>query len=386
MDLPLGTEAPAKPLAFIDLQAQRARLSDRVERAIQRVLEHGRFIMGPEVAELEGRLAAFCGAKHAISCSSGTDALSLVLMGKGVKPGDAILVPTFTFAATAEVVALLGATPIFVDVLPDSFNLDPVSLEQGLRTAKGLDLRPVGVIAVDLFGLPADYDAIAEICRANDLWLLDDAAQSFGAAYKGRPIGTIGDATATSFFPAKPLGCYGDGGAVMTDDDALAARIKSLRVHGKGRDKYDNVEIGLNGRLDTLQAAILIEKLEIFEDEIAARNRVAHRYAEGLGDIVQVPQVPADMTSVWAQYTLVLPEGRRDAVAEALKAEGIPTAVYYPLPLHRQTAYAEYPVAGNGAPVSDHLSQAVLSLPMHPYLEEADQTRIVGTLRQLLAA
>ena len=386
MSLALGTEAPAKPLAFIDLQAQRARLSDRIERAIQRVLDHGRFIMGPEVAELEGRLAAFCGAEHAISCSSGTDALSLVLMGKGVKPGDAVLVPTFTFAATAEVVALLGAAPIFVDVLPDSFNLDPASLEQGLRTAKGQDLRPVGVIAVDLFGLPADYDAIVEICRANGLWLLDDAAQSFGAAYQGRSIGTIGDATATSFFPAKPLGCYGDGGAVMTDDDALATRIKSLRVHGKGRDKYDNVEIGINARLDTLQAAILIEKLEIFEEEIAARNRVADRYAEGLGDIVQVPQVPAGMTSVWAQYTLVLPEGRRDAVAEALKAEGIPTAIYYPLPLHRQTAYASYPVAGNGAPVSDQLSQSVLSLPMHPYLEEADQARIVGALRQLLAS
>lgn len=386
MGLALGTEAPAKPLAFIDLQAQRARLSDRVERAIQRVLDHGRFIMGPEVAELESRLAAFCGAKHAISCSSGTDALSVVLMGKGVKPGDAVLVPTFTFAATAEVVALLGATPIFVDVLPDSFNLDPASLEQGLRTAKGLDLRPVGVIAVDLFGLPADYDAIEAICRANDLWLLDDAAQSFGAAYQGRPIGTIGDATATSFFPAKPLGCYGDGGAVMTDDDALATRIKSLRVHGKGRDKYDNVEIGINARLDTLQAAILIEKLEIFEEEIAARNRVADRYAEALGDIVQVPQVPAGMTSVWAQYTLVLPEGRRDAIAEALKAEGIPTAIYYPMPLHRQTAYASYPVAGNGAPVSDQLSQAVLSLPMHPYLEEADQARIVGALRRLLAS
>ena len=386
MGLALGTEAPAKPLAFIDLQAQRARLSDRVERAIQRVLDHGRFIMGPEVAELESRLAAFCGAKHAISCSSGTDALSVVLMGKGVKPGDAVLVPTFTFAATAEVVALLGATPIFVDVLPSSFNLDPASLEQGLRTAKGLDLRPVGVIAVDLFGLPADYDAIEAICRANDLWLLDDAAQSFGAAYQGRPIGTIGDATATSFFPAKPLGCYGDGGAVMTDDDALATRIKSLRVHGKGRDKYDNVEIGINARLDTLQAAILIEKLEIFEEEIAARNRVADRYAEALGDIVQVPQVPAGMTSVWAQYTLVLPEGRRDAIAEALKAEGIPTAIYYPMPLHRQTAYASYPVAGNGAPVSDQLSQAVLSLPMHPYLEEADQARIVGALRRLLAS
>ena len=386
MSLALGPEGPTQPLAFIDLQAQRARLADRIDTAIKRVIEHGRFIMGPEVAELEERLAAFCGAKHAISCSSGTDALALVLMAKRVKPRDAVFVPTFTFAATAEVVAWLGASPIFIDALPDSFNLDPASLASGLRTAKDKGLRPVGVVAVDLFGRPADYDALSDICRAEDLWLLDDAAQSFGATYKGRHIGRIGDATATSFFPAKPLGCYGDGGAVMTDDDELAARLRSLRVHGKGRDKYDNVEIGMNGRLDTLQAAILIEKLGIFEEEIAARNLVADRYSEGLAHVAQVPQLPNDLTSVWAQYTLVLPEGRRDDVAAGLKAEGVPTAVYYPMPLHRQTAYRDYPVAGNGAPVAEKLSETVLSLPMHPYLAEADQERIIRAVSSLLAA
>jgi len=374
------------PIPFVDLDAQRRRLGPRLEAAIARVLAHGRYIMGPEVAELEGQLAAFCGARHAISCASGTDALALALMAKGIGPGDAVLVPAFTFVATAEPVAWLGAVPVFVDVLEDSFNLDPASLEQGVRAALALDLRPRAVIAVDLFGQPADYDAIAATCARHGLWLLADAAQSFGGSYRGRRVGTLAPITATSFFPAKPLGCYGDGGCVLTDDDDLAEAMRSLRVHGQGADKYDNVRIGVNGRLDTLQAAILLEKLRIFGDEIAARQAVAARYEEGLRGVARVPRVAAGATSVWAQYTLAIEQGARDAVAAALKADGVPSAVYYPRPLHRQTAYRRFPIAGNGLPVADRLSGQVLSLPMHPYLEPATQSFIVDALRRALAA
>jgi dTDP-4-amino-4,6-dideoxygalactose transaminase len=371
-------------IAFIDLAAQRRRIGSRMDEAILRVVNHGGYIMGPEVKQFEAELSAFCGAKHVISCANGTDALALVLMAKSVKPGQAILCPSFTFAATAEVVAWLGAVPIFVDCLPETFNMDPASLEFGINTARQLGLKPVGVIPVDLFGQPADYDAIEAICAREDLWILCDAAQSFGASYRGRKLGTIGAATSTSFFPAKPLGCYGDGGAVFTNDDELAAIMRSLRVHGQGSDKYDNVRIGMNGRLDTMQAAVLIEKLKIFPDEIAARDRVAKRYNEMLGDVATVPLVAEGNTSVWAQYTLRMPN--RDAVAAALKAKGIPTAIYYPKPLHQQTAYSKFPCAGNGVPVSERLAGEVLSLPMHPYLEESVQDRIITAVREALGA
>lgn len=371
-------------IAFIDLAAQRRRIGSRMDEAILRVVNHGGYIMGPEVKQFEAELSAFCGAKHVISCANGTDALALVLMAKSVKPGQAILCPSFTFAATAEVVAWLGAVPIFVDCLPETFNMDPASLEFGINTARQLGLKPVGVIPVDLFGQPADYDAIEAICAREDLWILCDAAQSFGASYRGRKLGTIGAATSTSFFPAKPLGCYGDGGAVFTNDDELAAIMRSLRVHGQGSDKYDNVRIGMNGRLDTMQAAVLIEKLKIFPDEIAARDRVAKRYNEMLGDVATVPLVAEGNTSVWAQYTLRMPN--RDAVAAALKAKGIPTAIYYPKPLHQQTAYSKFPCAGNGVPVSERLAGEVLSLPMHPYLEESVQDRIITAVRETLGA
>ncbi len=375
-----------EPIEFVDLGAQRRRIGARMDEAIRRVVDHGRFILGPEVAELERQLAEFCGAKHALSCANGTDALGLALMAKGAGPGQAILVPSFTFAATAEVVAWFGATPIFVDVIADTFNMAPASLEAGIATARRLGLTPAGVIPVDLFGLPADYDEILEIAAANGMWVLCDAAQSFGAAYKGRQVGTIGDLTTTSFFPAKPLGCYGDGGAVFLDDDATMAVLKSLRVHGQGSDKYDNVRIGMNARLDTMQAAVLLEKLAIFADEIAARDRIAARYNALLGDVVTVPEVPAGLTSVWAQYTVRLPAGcDRDALAARLKSAGIPTAVYYPKPLHTQTAYRDYPRAGNGLPVSEQLSAEVLSLPMHPYLDEATQERIVAALKDVIA-
>jgi dTDP-4-amino-4,6-dideoxygalactose transaminase len=371
-------------IAFIDLAAQRRRIGSRMDEAILRVVNHGGYIMGPEVKQFEADLSAFCGAKHVISCANGTDALALVLMAKSVKPGQAILCPSFTFAATAEVVAWLGAVPIFVDCLPETFNMDPASLEFGINTARQLGLKPVGVIPVDLFGQPADYDAIEAICAREDLWILCDAAQSFGASYRGRKLGTIGAATSTSFFPAKPLGCYGDGGAVFTNDDDLAAIMRSLRVHGQGSDKYDNVRIGMNGRLDTMQAAVLIEKLKIFPDEIAARDRVARRYNEMLGDVVAVPVVAEGNTSVWAQYTMRVPN--RDALAAALKAKGIPTAIYYPKPLHQQTAYSKFPCAGNGVPVSERLAGEVLSLPMHPYLEESVQDRIITAVREALGA
>jgi len=374
----------AGEIPFIDLGAQRRRLGQSVDDAILKVVNHGAYVMGPEIAALEAQLSAFCGARHALSCANGTDALGLILMAKGVKAGDAVLCPSFTFAATAEVVAWMGATPVFVDILDDTFNLDPASLENAVVTARRLGLNPVGLISVDLFGLPADYDAIEPICAREGLWLLSDAAQSFGATYKGRKVGTIGMATATSFFPAKPLGCYGDGGALFTDDDELADVMRSLRVHGQGTDKYDNVRIGINGRLDTMQAAILIEKLKIFPDEIAARDRVAMRYNELLRPMAIVPEVPRDLTSVWAQYTLRIRGFDRDAFQSDLKAAGIPTAVYYPKPLHRQTAYKAYPVAGNGLPVSERLADEVVSLPMHPYLTEEVQDRIVRAVRDAL--
>lgn len=378
------SDSMSDSIAFIDLAAQRRRIGSRMDEAILRVVNHGGYIMGPEVKQFEADLSAFCGAKHVISCANGTDALALVLMAKSVKPGHAILCPSFTFAATAEVVAWLGAVPIFVDCLPETFNMDPASLEFGINTARQLGLKPVGVIPVDLFGQPADYDAIEAICAREDLWILCDAAQSFGASYRGRKLGTIGAATSTSFFPAKPLGCYGDGGAVFTNDDELAAIMRSLRVHGQGSDKYDNVRIGMNGRLDTMQAAVLIEKLKIFPDEIAARDRVAKRYNEMLGDVVAVPVVAEGNTSVWAQYTMRVPN--RDALAAALKAKGVPTAIYYPKPLHQQTAYSKFPCAGNGVPVSERLAGEVLSLPMHPYLEEAVQDRIIAAVREALGA
>ncbi len=371
-------------IPFIDVAAQRRRLGSAIDDAIARVLAHCQFIQGPEVRALEAALATFCGARHAIACSSGTDALRLVLMAWGIKPGDAVIVPAFTFCATAEVVALAGATPVMADVDAETFNLDPTSCERAVATAKRLGLTPRAMIPVDLFGLPADHDALAAIAVAHGLRVLDDAAQAFGATYKGRKLGALATASATSFFPAKPLGCYGDGGAVFTDDDELAARVKSLRVHGEGADKYDAARIGITGRLDTIQAAILLEKLKIFPEEIIARNAVAQRYASGLAGVAAVPRVGNESTSVWAQYTIRLAPGRRDALSAALKSQGIPTAIYYAKPLHRQAAYRGFPVADGGAPVSERLAGEVISLPMHAYLEAPVQDRIIAAVRRAL--
>ena len=374
-----------QPIPFIDVAAQRRRLGRAVDDAVARVLAHCQFIQGPEVRALEAELAAFCGARHAVACASGTDALRLALMAWEIGPGDAVICPTFTFCATAEVVALGGATPVFADVDADTFNIDPASCARAIETAKRLGLRPRAIIPVDLFGLPADHDAIAAIAAAHDLLVLDDAAQSFGATYKGRKLGSLATATATSFFPAKPLGCYGDGGAVFTDDEALAAKMRSVRVHGEGADKYDAARIGLTARLDTIQAAVLLEKLKIFPDEILARNRAAARYAEGLAGLATLPRIPDGLTSVWAQYTIRLAPGRRDALAVALKARGVPTAIYYAKPLHHQAAYRRYPVAEGGLPVSERLAEEVISLPMHAYLDAAVQDRIIAAVREALA-
>jgi dTDP-4-amino-4,6-dideoxygalactose transaminase len=376
-----------EPVPFIDLGAQRRRLGTSVDAAVARVLTHCQFINGPEVTQLEADLAAFTGAKHVVSCASGTDALLMVLMAMDVGRGDAVLCPSFTFCATGEAVALTGATPVFVDVDEATFNMDVASLKRGIATARKLGLKPRAVIPVDLFGLSADHDAIAAVAEAEGLFVLDDAAQAFGATYKGRRLGTAALATATSFFPAKPLGCFGDGGAIFTDDAKLAETLRSVRVHGQGSDKYDNVRLGITGRLDTMQAAILIEKLKIFEDEIVARNKVAERYARGLGNVVTVPHVAAGCVSVWAQYTIRLPQGvDRDAFAATLKAQGIPTAIYYPKSMHQQTAYRDFPVADGGLPACEKLSSDVISLPMHAYLDEPTQERVIQAVRSALAA
>ena len=318
-----------------------------------------------------------------MTCASGTDALLMVLMAKGVGPGDAVLCPSFTFCATGESVALTGATPVFVDVDAATFNIDVASLRSGIATAKRLGLKPKAVIAVDLFGQSADHDAIEAVAKAEGLFVLDDAAQSFGASYKGKCLGGFGAITATSFFPAKPLGCYGDGGAIFTDDAELVETLRSIRVHGQGSDKYDNVRLGLTGRLDTMQAAVLIEKLKIFEDEIEKRNAVAKRYNDAFAgnNHIVTPHVMAGATSTWAQYTLQVDD--RAKFQADLKAAGVPTAVYYPIPLSKQKAYARYPSAPT--PVSEALSAKVVSLPMHPYLDEPTQPRIIEATRRALA-
>lgn len=372
-------------IQFIDLAQQQTHLSGAVQAAIARVLAHGTYIMGPEVAVLERNLATFCGARHAVTCGNGTDALMLALMALQLEAGDAVIVPSFTFCATAEAVSVLGGIPIFADVDPNTFNVDVESMKAGILLARDLGLRLRGVITVDLFGLPCDYEAIEPIIRENDLFLVCDAAQAFGASYRGRRVGTFGTVTTTSFFPAKPLGCYGDGGALFTDDPSLAEVLRSLRIHGQGKSKYDNQRIGLNSRLDTLQAAILLEKLRIFPEEITRRQVAAEAYSSRLRGLVEVPMVPPGARSVWAQYTIKL--AGRDSLARSLSDAQIPSAIYYGVPLHRQAAYAHYPVANGSLPVSDRLSSKVLSLPMHPWLSEGEIDDICDIIsRQLRPA
>ena len=369
----------ADPIAFIDLQAQRRRLGAPLDAAIKAAVEGGQWILGPQVAQFEKDIAAWTGVKHAIACANGTDALLLVLRAWDIGPGDAVFVPAFTFAASGEVVALAGASPVFVDVLPDTFNMDPASLEAAIALVKREGkLVPKAVMPVDLFGQPADYRALAPIAAREGLKLLCDTAQGFGGLMDGKRAGAIGDAAATSFFPAKPLGCYGDGGAVFTDDDGLKDLLLSIRMHGQGSDRYEHVRIGLNSRLDTIQAAILIEKLKIFPDEIDRRNTVAKRYNDAFAasNHIITPHVIAGATSTWAQYTVQV-EKRAKFQAD-LKTAGVPTAVYYPIPLSRQKAYAQYPSVPT--PVSEALAHKVVSLPMHPYLEPAVQDRVIAAV------
>ncbi len=379
-------------IEFIDLQAQRRRIGARMTEAIIKAVEGGQYIMGPEVKTFEAALAGYGNARHALSCANGTDAIALPLMAWDVGPGDAVFCPSFTFAATAEVVPWVNAAPVFVDILPDTYNMDPAHLEASIDAIKREGkLVPKVVIAVDLFGQPADYPAISAIAKRHGLRVIADSAQGFGCTLNGEHPLHWADVATTSFFPAKPLGCYGDGGAVLTNDAALADRIDSLRVHGKatksdiaGRTfdhdpKYLNMRVGMNSRLDTIQAAILNEKLAVFPDEIAARNRVAARYSERLGNVVKVPQVIAGGVSVWAQYTIET--DRRDALAAHLKSKGIPTAVYYPIPLHRQAPYGAYPLGPGGLPVSEAKAERVISLPMHPYLEPDVQDMIIDAVR-----
>ncbi|MBV9548407.1 MAG: DegT/DnrJ/EryC1/StrS family aminotransferase [Alphaproteobacteria bacterium] len=372
-----------EPIAFIDLQAQRRRLGEPLYAAIRAAVEGGQWILGPQVAQFEKDIAHWAGVKHAVACANGTDALLLVLRAWGVGAGDAVFVPAFTFAASSEVVALAGATPVFVDVLPDTFNMDLASLEAAITLVKrDGKLAAKVVMAVDLFGQPADYRALEPIARREGLKLLCDTAQGFGGLLDGRRAGAIGDAAATSFFPAKPLGCYGDGGAIFTNDDGLKDVLLSLRMHGQGEDRYEHVRIGYNSRLDTIQAAILIEKLKVFGAEIEMRNRVANRYRDAFASSnrIVLPHVIAGATSTWAQYTLQV-EDRTKFQAD-LKAAGVPTAVYYPIPLSKQKAYAHFPSAPT--PVSEALSQKVVSLPMHADLEERTQDRIIAAVLQSL--
>jgi UDP-2-acetamido-2-deoxy-ribo-hexuluronate aminotransferase len=377
---------PSKPGAFIDLKAQQEKIYSRILERIQGVLAHGQYILGPEVSDLEEHLASYVGVRHAITCSSGTDALLMVLLAKGVGKGDAIFTTPFTFIATAEVVQLLGATPVFVDIDPRTYNLNPEALKKVLvnfgNNSVTRGLKPRGIIAVDLFGQPADYQRINALAQEWGLFVLEDAAQSFGATYHGRRAGSLAEISATSFFPAKPLGGYGDGGAVFTDDDEMAAVLKSIRNHGQGVNRYDHERLGINGRLDTLQASVLLIKLEIFDQEMVARQEVARRYTEGLRGLVALPSVAPGCSSVWAQYS-VQSEARTNILLRLGEA-GVPTAIYYPKPLHLQEVFGGLGYKPGDFPVSEAAAQRIFSLPMHPYLEKNDQERIISIIRDAI--
>ena len=370
-------------MQFRDLKTQYQVLKDEMDQAILDVVASSAYVLGPKVKEMEQAFAEYVGVKHCIGCASGTDALLLALKAWDVKAGDAVFVPSFTFFASAEVVAIQGATPVFVDVDPETFNMDVRDLIYKIEhTVKAGQLKPKAIIAVDLFGLPADFKLISEVAKRYGLYLLEDAAQGFGGRIGDRKAGTFGDIAATSFFPAKPVGCYGDGGAVFTNNDEWAALMDSYHVHGKGSDRYDNVRIGLNSRLDSIQAAILLVKLKAFkEHELVDVNKVAERYTEKLKGVVKTPEVPQGFYSSWAQYTIqVANKEVRAKLQEALKAEDIPTAIYYPIPMHRQTAFSYLDPKTNQCPVTDRLADTVLSLPIHPYLSEEDQDLICHTI------
>lgn len=357
-------------IQFIDLHSQRRPIQARIDEALKRVMEHGQYILGPEVSELESKLCEYTGAKHAISCASGTDALKLVLLAKSLKQDEVVFVPSFTFASTAEVVAELGAIPYFVDVDEDTYNIDPNSLNQAIKEAKANNLSLAGVIAVDLFGLPADYPSLQAITEQHNMWLLADAAQSFGGKIGDKKVGNLTDISATSFFPSKPLGGYGDGGCIFTEDDEINEKTRSLRVHGAGSHRYDHIMVGLNSRLDTFQAAILLEKLAIFDTELKRRHEIAKLYNEAFQNFAKVPNPSAPFGHAFGLYTISVAEDKRDELQNHLQSQNIPAPVYYKKPLHVQPAYKHYPSVNNALPVTDHLIHSVISLPMHPYLTD----------------
>jgi UDP-2-acetamido-2-deoxy-ribo-hexuluronate aminotransferase len=371
-------------MPFIDLKAQQARIASELRRRLDGVLAHCQFILGPEVAELESELATFCGARHCVTVSSGTDALQIALMAENIGRGDAVFLPAFTYTATAEVPLVLGATPVFVDVDPRSFQIDPAHLEQRIaEVRRGGKLRPRAVIGVDLFGQPADWPALAAIARREDLFTVDDLAQSFGCTQQGRPLGAAADATATSFFPSKPLGAYGDGGALFTESDDRAALYRSLRTHGEGMSRYEVLHTGMNGRLDSMQAAVLLAKMTVFPDELAIRERIARYYDSRLGNAVTTPARVPDSTSAWAIYAILLRDAAaRDHVQASLRANGVPTAIYYPRPLHVQPAYRDHH-DGSRLPVSEDLAGRILALPIHPDMSEEHMAHVCD---QVLAA
>lgn len=366
---------------FIDLKSQYAELSDSIKSGIEAVLEHGKYIMGPEVLELESQLAAMGSTKHVLSCSSGTDALVIALMAYGVGPGDAVFTTPFTFVATAEAIVTVGATPIFVDIDPNTLNIDTAKLAQAIAAVKtDGKLKARGIMPVDIFGLPADYEAVTQCAKENDLFVIGDGAQSMGSSYHQKPSASCADIWTTSFFPAKPLGCYGDGGAVFTDNDELIEICRSIRVHGKGATKYDTVRLGLNGRLDTIQAAVLLAKLPSFPGEIEKRDAAAKRYTSNLGDSVGFQQIPAGYKSAWAQYSILSP--KRSSIQAALQAEGIPTAIYYGKPLHLQPALDHLGHQVGDFPVAEATSEQIFSLPMHPHLQSDQIDRTCDIILQ----
>ena len=371
-------------VSFVDLKTQYARLKPQIAEAIQEVLDDGRYILGPAVTKLESELTEYCGVRHAISCSSGTDAIIMPLIAYGIGPGDAVFVPSFTFTASAEAIILVGASPVFVDVEADSFNIDLADLEAKVAATRAEGkLTPKAILGVDLFGLPADWDEINALAQRENVNLIDDAAQSFGGVYDGKRVGALAPVSSTSFFPAKPLGCYGDGGAITTDDDELAELLKSIRVHGQGADRYEIARIGINGRLDSIQAAILSVKLTILEDELSARDHLASVYDEELKDAVTIPKRIPGRQSAWAQYTIKT--DRRADIQAALNEAGIPSAIYYPKPMHLQVPYLPYGGGEGSLPVSETICHQVMSLPMHPYLSDEDARRIAEVIRKAVA-
>ena len=368
-------------MQFIDLKAQQKQIREKVNKRIQKVLDHGKYIMGPEVFEFEDKLAKYVNVKHCISCSSGTDALLIPLLARGISKGDAVLTTPFTYIATAEVIALLGAEPVFVDIYPTTFNMDPSKIEGAIDYAKNKGLVPKAIIPVDLFGLPARYRLIQEIADKYNLFVVEDAAQGFGGSIRSKKAGSYGNVASTSFFPAKPLGCYGDGGAIFTNDDDLAQNMRSIRVHGSGLDKYDNVRIGINGRLDTFQAAILLEKIAIFNEELDLRNQISQYYNNSINNNFQKPIIPDQYYSSWAQYSVLSRSSKhREEIISSLKKEKIPSMIYYRIPLHLQKVFKKLNYKKGDFPIAESIADRIFSLPMHPYLETWQQDKIAGIL------